>query len=359
MQLQKLDLQKQLESNQIGAKQRNLQVEKAITAEKQKQVLAAVGTDIGRQMQDARLRPTGDSAQDAQIALRIDQIRRQEDVTTRLTNAIKEQQIIINNPANADVAMDAEKQRKSLQDQLDLYSQLLPQLDAAEQAQLRFNQALEAVQPITDTVVTGLFTAISAVVEGTKTAEEAFADFLKNIGDMLIQTAAQMIAQYIALGIAKAFAFGGSGGFASNPTGTSTNFIGSGLSGFRAIGLAEGGYVTGPTRAVVGEGGEPEYVIPQSKMRESMSRYSRGVRGGAVIPSAGSSGSSGEGGVATAGAPIDVRYTVERINNVDYVTAEQFQQGMQQAAQRGATEGERRTMRSLQNSTAVRRSLAF
>jgi len=90
-----------------------------------------------------------------------------------------------------------------------------------------------------------------------------------------------------------------------------------------------------------------------------MDRYSRGARGSSVIPAVGGGGASSEGGGVAVAAPIDVRYTVERINDVDYVTAEQFQQGIQQAAQRGAAEGERRTMRSLQNSTAVRRSLAF
>ena len=47
---------------------------------------------------------------------------------------------------------------------------------------------------------------------------------------------------------------------------------------------AEGGYVTGPQHAVVGEGGEPEYIIPQSKMSQAMSRYSAGMRGDSVIP---------------------------------------------------------------------------
>ena len=47
---------------------------------------------------------------------------------------------------------------------------------------------------------------------------------------------------------------------------------------------ASGGYVSGPTRALVGEGGESEYIIPESKMRESMARYSRGARGSSVIP---------------------------------------------------------------------------
>lgn len=354
LQLQKLDLQKQLESNQISSRQRSLQVEKAITAEKQKQALAAIETDIGRQIQDANFRPTGDSAQDAQIALRIDQIRRQEDVTTRLTNAIKEQQITIDNPSSADAAMRAEEQRQSLQDQLDLYSQLLPQLDAAEQAQLKFNQAFEAAKPIADAVTTGLFGAVSAIVDGTKTAEEAFADFLKSIGEMLIQTAAQMIAQYIALGIAKAFAFGGSTGpdfsqFGTNTTGVSTNFIGSGLTGF--AGYAEGGYVTGPTNAVVGEGGEPEYVIPSSKMNEAMGRYARGIRGGAVIPDSSGGDAGGEMG---SGGSIDVTYSVERINSVDYVTAAEFERGIAQAAKRGAEMGKRGVYSDLVNKRSIR-----
>ena len=94
--------------------------------------------------------------------------------------------------------------------------------------------------------------------------------------------------------------------------------------------FAEGGFVDKPTNALIGEGGEPEYVIPASKMRESMSRYSRGSRGGGVIPSDGGSSASGDGGTAVAAA-IDVRYTVERINSVDYVTADQFQNGLQSA----------------------------
>ena len=57
--------------------------------------------------------------------------------------------------------------------------------------------------------------------------------------------------------------------------------------------------------------------------------------------------------------PIDVRYSVERINNVDYVTADQFQTGMAQAAQQGALQGERRAMRSLKNSAATRRGVGL
>jgi hypothetical protein len=122
--------------------------------------------------------------------------------------------------------------------------------------------------------------------------------------------------------------------------------------------FADGGFVTGPTSAVVGEGGESEYIIPASKMRSAMSRYAAGARGSAVIP-AGDDTSSGGGTATMAPAAIDVRYTVERINSVDYVTADQFRAGMAQAAQQGATQGEQRTLRRLQQSRATRSRLGM
>ena len=51
-------------------------------------------------------------------------------------------------------------------------------------------------------------------------------------------------------------------------------------------GYAEGGYVTGPQQAMVGEGGEPEFIIPESKMSSAMQRYAAGMRGSDVIPNA-------------------------------------------------------------------------
>jgi hypothetical protein len=49
--------------------------------------------------------------------------------------------------------------------------------------------------------------------------------------------------------------------------------------------FAKGGVVNGPTLAMVGEGGEPEYIIPQSKMAAASANYLNGARGGSVIPS--------------------------------------------------------------------------
>jgi len=121
--------------------------------------------------------------------------------------------------------------------------------------------------------------------------------------------------------------------------------------------FADGGFVTKPTRALIGEGGEPEYVIPASKMRGAMNRYSAGARGSSVIPSDSGDGPSA-GGTMTA-APIDVRYTVERINSVDYVTADQFQAGMRQAASQGAERGQQLALRRLQQSPSARRRVGI
>jgi hypothetical protein len=54
--------------------------------------------------------------------------------------------------------------------------------------------------------VQALVGGLRDVVAGTKSAEEAFADFLNAIANALIQTAATLIAQYIAIGIARKFA---------------------------------------------------------------------------------------------------------------------------------------------------------
>jgi hypothetical protein len=54
--------------------------------------------------------------------------------------------------------------------------------------------------------------------------------------------------------------------------------------------FAQGGVVNGPTLAMVGEGGEREYIIPASKMAAASANYLNGARGGAVIPAYASGG---------------------------------------------------------------------
>jgi hypothetical protein len=204
--------------------------------------------------------------------------------------------------------------------------------------------------------------AFTSIINGTKSADQAIADMLSSVAEHFMNMAAQIIAKQLAM-IAYGLIMKALGvGLGSAPDAGDANAGGSPLPQIANPGekpFAEGGYVSGPTRAVVGEGGEPEYIIPQSKMRESMARYSRGARGGSVIPETGASGTSGESGGTAVATPIDVRYSVERINSVDYVTADQFQQGIQQAAAQGAKQGEQQTLKRLQLSGSTRKRIGL
>ena len=201
--------------------------------------------------------------------------------------------------------------------------------------------------------------AFKGLISGAMTGQEALAAFFKGVGEHFMDMASKMIAKLIEIYILETVLgfIGGAAGVGGAPRGTPGALAPNGAAYFGPA-FAEGGFVTGPTRALIGEGGEPEYVIPQSKMTAAMSRYSRGARGESVIPG---SGASAEGGGAAAATmePIDVRYSVERINNVEYVTADQFRAGMAQAAQQGAIQGERRAMRTLTNSAAARGRLGI
>lgn len=91
--------------------------------------------------------------------------------------------------------------------------------------------------------------------------------------------------------------------------------------------FAEGGVVKGPTVALVGEGGEPEYIIPESKMAQASANYLSGARGGAVIPA------MAEGGYVASGAQINVTTgPVIQQNGQQYVTMKDLEKAMRQTA---------------------------
>ena len=206
--------------------------------------------------------------------------------------------------------------------------------------------------------------SFSGIASGAITAREGLSNFFKSVGQYFIDMAATIAGEALKLQAISIL----QGLFSKflNPFGVGSMSL-PGLEGagalstgpmFQGGAFAEGGFVTGPTRALIGEGGEPEYVIPASKMRGAMSRYAAGSRGSAVIPS-GSGGGEMAGTATMAPASIDVRYSVERINNVDYVTADQFQAGLQQAASQGAERGQQLALRRLQQSPSVRRRVGI
>ena len=84
-------------------------------------------------------------------------------------------------------------------------------------------------------------------------------------------------------------------------------------------GLAEGGYVTKPTLALVGEAG-PEYVIPAKTLK---AQYAAGIRplSSAIEPGpAGATSTSTAGGQTAGGITLHVENTVTVQGNADQAT---------------------------------------
>ena len=282
-----------------------LELNKQMTLEldRQEELDRMAGEHIAKQLNDADKLNDKQEKRKAKLEGTINGTERE----SQLKQAIKEITEMGLLPADEKRLIAAEKQIHAMEEQAKKAEELKAQMK-------RVGAAIES----------GIVNGITSAIEGTKSLQEALADVLKDIGKMFLQFAVRGMLQSTGLPM-----------FA-----------------------AEGGYVSGATNAVVGEAG-PEYIIPENKMRESMARYSRGARGSSVIPETGASGTSGEGGGTAVAAPIDVRYTVERINSVDYVTADQFQRGMQQAAAQGATQGEQRALTTLRQNTSQRRRIGL
>jgi hypothetical protein len=149
--------------------------------------------------------------------------------------------------------------------------------------------------------------------------------------------------------------FGGGGGFA----GAFSSSFGSSWGGFAGalnmpLLLADGGFVTGPTPAVVGEGGANEYVIPENKMGSAMAKWSAGARGDSVVNGA---DPTGGGGTAVATAPPQVNITggILNFNDSHYIRADQVPSIISQSAK----QGEARALRKLQQSPGARRKVGI
>jgi len=241
--------------------------------------------------------------------------------------------------------------------------------EAADQAERLKAMYANIVSTLEDGIVGSLMAGIDALIGGTKSLGDALKEIasgvLKDIGQTLLRFA-------VNLGMRAAFpgAFAAKGAYFA---GSQANFAKNNIKPF-----AMGGIVTKPTFFKYADGGAgrfglmgeagPEAIMPlkrgadgklgvAARLDGAMKRY-RSTPGSAAAAAEGDAASLAAVGAATM-EPIDVRYSVERINNVDYVTADQFQRGMAQAAQQGAIQGERRAMRSLKNSSATRRGVGL
>ena len=140
---------------------------------------------------------------------------------------------------------------------------LLGQQDKALQSVLdKYPQIGEAANAASQLATQGTM----EMINGTKSAQQVFADFLNSIVDILMKSAAQMIAQYIAIGVARMFAGVPSSAAAGGAKYGASAFSGAGMgsTGFSLPFLgarANGGSVTAGQPYLVGERG-PELFMP-------------------------------------------------------------------------------------------------
>ena len=211
--------------------------------------------------------------------------------------------------------------------------------------------AVRVSQGIGDAVGNSLTKGVQGLIEGTATAQQVFADFLKTVGDILMQEGAKMIATYTAIAIAKSLAglFGGGGG-------------GGGAQGFQMPEIAPGVGSLGPQRmfafaaggtppvgrpSLVGEQG-PELFVPRTA--------------GTIVPAGPTAGireaMANGNGQSNASPVLNMSFESSTINGVEYVSRDQLETAMmetrRQASRDGAKRGMTMTLDRLQQSPSTR-----
>ena len=272
----------------------------------------------------------------------------------------------------------AEEYNAALQRQLGLVDQIFKTQQAAanplKQLYSQWKEELKDVDgyyaQMAQTVQTELGNAMSqaiiGVIDGTSTVQEAFANMFKNIGQAFIQMATQMIAKALimkALGIL----FPGAA-FPASPIGSQGNPFGNvpGVSfpGGPAVGggriplnAAEGGFIETPQKAIVAEAGEPEYIIPQSKMDSAMSRWNSGTRGAGVLDPVTEGGADGSAYAMDGGynPTINITGGIVNMGGEDYIKRSELPSIVGQAAK----SGEERALRKLRMSPSARRKIGI
>jgi len=205
--------------------------------------------------------------------------------------------------------------------------------------------------------------SFKGIISGSMSAQEALANLFKRTADHFVDMAAEILAAQIRAKIvgifASSFGSAATSGFSvtdavdskfMSPANAAT--IGSG--GFVETvigGSADGRYASRPMVSSLVERGEPEYVIPASKMSSAMQRYSAGARGESVIPGTGSSQSVGGGGGSTT---VNYSGPVLTFNSEEFVPKSAVNDIISTAARQGASQGSSQTFATLRNSRSAR-----
>lgn len=235
--------------------------------------------------------------------------------------------------------------------------EILKQQQALEDLNRRQQALADLTQSIGSSLSQGIIGSIDAAIGAAMTGAKDLDDQLKQIASGVLKEIGMALIRFGLNSLLGGFQIGGTSLFKFADGGVMTN---AGPLPLRKY--AGGGVANSPQMAMYGERGPEAYVplpdgrsipVKMKQRNDALNRY-RPI-GAAGTVAADSEMAAAAGGAAGGAAAIDVRYTVERINNVEYVTADQFQQGLQRAAREGAARGEQQTLRRLQQSPSTRR----
>ena len=252
----------------------------------------------------------------------------------------KLKQFSANTVLNADAIARVKTEAQAAKDAIDQLT--AAQSEGTNKIQDYINTSMEYVTDIqgrildiASTIEQSISTAIQGVVGGTLTAAQAFEQFFVSVGKAFLKMAADMIAKLIIIQLLKTAigAFGGGGADASDGA-SATDAVAMGSSPSQAAAIAgggavewtsdmpinagnimepfaKGGIVTGPTAALIGEGGMNEAVVPLPNGK-AIPVDMRGAAGGNVtsnvtvnVDGSGSSMDSDPEGPAKLGKAID------------------------------------------------------
>jgi hypothetical protein len=247
--------------------------------------------------------------------------------------------------------------------------------------------AIRVSQSIGDAIGNSLANGISGLIEGTTTAKQIFADFLKSVGQILVQEGTKMIATYIAIGIAKMFAglfTAGSSSASAIPssgipsaptingfdTGAFANiaangaYFSGGASYFANGGVFTNKIVSSPTLFKFADGGSMNTGVMGEAGPEAIMPLRRGASGRLGVDASGLREAMGSAPGASSGSSVlNMTFETTSINGVEYVSREQLESAMaatrRQAASDGAKRGMSMALDKLQQSPQARRRIGI
>jgi lambda family phage tail tape measure protein len=282
---------------------------------------------------------------------------------------------IASSTLNEDELTDKQRELDIQKSKLSSLREELTLLDSLEQRQLRLQQFYQTygqlIQSVSGEIANAVTFGVSEMVRGTKTAEEVFAQFLNSVGEALLSAAQQMIASYIAIGIAKIFAGMGGGGVSNlsapatinNPLGNLGSIGGAyAKGGSFANGIqpfASGGVVNSPTMFKFADGGTTRTGLMGEAGPEAIMPLKRGSDGSLGVQATGLREAMGRPpGGANGSTVLNMSFQSTTINGTEYVSRDQLEAAMaatrRQAAKEGANRGMNMTLDKIQNSPSTR-----